>query len=98
MAADDRYLIAPASVANTAYMTIQPGTGVEAIIKNIFCAAAAEIHLYDGANDILLDTSALSGQNVWLNLSIDVTNTVYLRVKNVSGSAQIMSAGGVQTK
>lgn len=96
MAADDRYIISPATVTNTNYMTIQPSAGVECIVKNIISSGAAEVYLYDGTYSVLIDSSA--GAVSWLNWSIDITNAVYIRVKNVSGTDQIMAATGVQTK
>lgn len=96
MAADDRYIVGPTSIANESYLTIQPDSGVEIIIKNIICADSAEVYITDGTNYILID--AATGVNSWLNVSIDITNSVYIKVKNVSGVAQYMCATGVQTK
>jgi hypothetical protein len=96
MAAGDAYRVGPTSVADTAYLTIQPGSGVEAVVHNIDVpvGTAVEVYRYDGTNSILLD----SGSESYSDFHWHVTNTHYLRVKNVSGGAAYLAADGMVTK
>lgn len=96
MAAGDAYQVAPASVADTAYMTLQPSAGVEVVIHNIYApeGKAFSVHVYDGTDDILVCNCVTS----LYNLQLHSTNGSYIRVQNNSGGAIIMSADGMTTK
>ena len=96
MAAGDVYQVAPASVADTAFMTAQPSAGVEVVIHNVYApeGSAYSIHVYDGTDDILVGNFITSA----LNLQLHATNTNYVRVRNDSGAAAIMSLDGFTTK
>lgn len=96
MAVNDTVNIIPTSVANNASLTIQPGAGVEWLIKNLFYGAACEIYLSDGTNTIKIDSDGSAGGR--FGLSILLTNAVYLTIKNVSGGAAYFSYNGVVTK
>jgi hypothetical protein len=87
-----------ASVANGAYMTIQPGSGVEWVIHNLYWSGASvEVSKYDGTNEVKFASDTTFG--ALLNVYIHVTNTDYLRIKNVSGSAAVICGyDGVITK
>ena len=95
MAAGDTYS-GISSIANNAYLDIQPSSGVEAVIHDIYYAGAVEFHFYDGTNDITWDSDSTSGAR--LGLTCHVTNSVRVRVKNTSGSTMLIGYDGIQTK
>ena len=86
------------SVNAAAYLTIQPAAGVEWCVKNILVPAiadtTAELYLYDGSNEILIDASDSS----WVSYSFDINNARYLRVKNTSAAARYLGYTGIVTK
>lgn len=96
MAVGDVYVLAPASVADTAYMTLQPAGSTEVVIHNIYTVEGSKysIHVYDGTDDILVATLYSSA----FNLQLHATNASYVRVQNQSGAAMIMGADGMTTK
>lgn len=98
MAAGDAYIKAPASIANGSFMDLQPGSGVEVVIHDIYVpnGTAYEVYYSDGTNNILYLSMPAGGGS--LNLQAHCSNTYYVRVKNVSGSAAYMSASGMTTK
>lgn len=95
MSAGQKFVVGPTAIANNNYLTIQPVAGVEATIHNIHSSGASELSIYDGTNEIRIDAS--STEIWWSNLTESITNGVYLRVKNVSGSSVLMHASGVVT-
>lgn len=96
MAAGDAYIVAPASISDAAFMDLQPGSGVEVVVHNIYVpeGTAVEVYYYDGTDTI----KHWSGVTSLYNLQFHCTNAVYIRVKNVSGSAAILAADGMTTK
>lgn len=96
MAAGDVYNIAPASVNNAAYMTMQPGASVEVVIHNVLVpeGTAWSLHAYDGTDDILIGRYTTS----LFNMQLHATNGSYYRALNDSGAAAIMSCDGMTTK
>lgn len=84
------------SIASASYLTIQPGAGVEWIIHNLYYPDAVEIYLSDGTNEIKFDFDISAGGR--LGYVFHVTNTHYLRVKNVSGATMYIGYDGVVTK
>lgn len=96
MAAGDVIGVVPTSVANNAYLTLQPGAGVEWVIHNIYYGGAVTISKYDGTNDITVDTDVAAGAR--LNMFLHANNTHYFRIKNVSGGAIFIAYDGIQTK
>lgn len=98
MAAGDAFIKAPASVADAAYMDIQPGAGVEVVIHNIYVptGTAYTVERYDGSNSVIFASMPSGG--AMLNLQSHCTNTYRLRVKNTSGASAYMSADGMVTK
>lgn len=86
------------SVANDAYLTIQPATGEEALVTTVFYGAAMELYLTDGTTSQLILGSDATSDNMQA-LSIAITNTLYLKMKNKSGgAASNMAAIGYYTK
>lgn len=97
MAAGDVY-VNIASVANNAYLTIQPAGSAEAVIHNIYYAGAVEFYRYDGTNNLKFDSDTATATFAREGLFLHVTNGSYARVKNVSGSTMLMGFDGVYTK
>ena len=96
MAARDAYVIAPTSVANTAFLAFQPAAGTEIVLHNVYVPSGQAVELYwsDGTNDILID----SGTESYNAFQFHCTNTVYVRVKNVSGGSIRLGGDGMYTK
>lgn len=96
MAAGDAYIVSPVSTADTAFLDLQPSAGVEVVVHNISVpeGTKVEIYQYDGTDSIKVSTSYGS---LW-NMQLHCTNSVYYRVKNVSGAAAILGADGMTTK
>jgi len=83
------------SVATTAFLAIQPGAGVEWLVHHIFHEAEVEIYWYDGSNDIKI--AAPAGFN-YETMQARVTDSIYLRVKNINGSTKRIGYNAVITK
>lgn len=83
------------SVADNAYLTIQPADGDEWVINNLYYAGAVEIYRYDGTNSILIDSPTAAG--ALLSCNLRCTYGDYVRVKNVSGDAAILGYDGIMT-
>lgn len=81
------------SVANGAYMNIQPGAGAVWQIFNLYFGDDWELYLSDGTNNIMIDSGTDAG--ALQKRSMVVTNTQYLRIKNVSGSSDYFGYDGV---
>jgi hypothetical protein len=98
VAAGDAYIKAPASVASAGFMDLQPGSGVEVVIHDIYVGngVAYEVYYSDGSNNILY--LAMPGGGGALNLQAHCSNTNYVRVKNTSGGSVYMAASGMTTK
>jgi hypothetical protein len=84
------------SVAAGEYLDIRPSTGEEWVIHNIYHASDIQLELYDGTNSLIFDTDA--GAGVYAKYAFHVTNSIRIRVKNTSASAQLIGYDGVQTK
>lgn len=96
MAAGDAYIVSPVSTADTAFLALQPGAGVEVVVHNVTIpeGAKCELYHYDGADSILVATTYGS----LLNMQLHCSNDTYYRVKNMSGAAAILGADGMTTK
>jgi hypothetical protein len=84
------------SIAAGAYLDIQPASGVEAVIHNIYHEGAIDLELYDGTNSLVFDSA--SGKGVFAKYAFHVTNARRIRVKNTEASAKLIGYDGVQTK
>jgi hypothetical protein len=84
------------TVASGAYLDIQPGSGVEWVIHNVYHEHDVEIHRYDGTNDINFVTEKGAGLFSYFNFHCN--NTDRIRVKNLNTSARLIGYDGVQTK
>lgn len=96
MAAGDAYIASPVSTADAAHLDLQPSAGVEVVVHNVYVpeGTAIELYYYDGADTI----KHFSTNTSLYNVQFHCTNSVYIRVKNVSGSAAILAADGMTTK
>jgi hypothetical protein len=96
MAAGDAYIVSPVTVTDTSFLNLQPGAGAEVVIHNITIPEgwAAELYHYNGTDSILV----MSFISSLFNLQLHATNSVYYRVKNVSGASRIYGADGMTTK
>jgi len=84
------------SIAAGAFLAIQPSSGVEWVIHNIYHEHHVELYFYDGTNSLLFDSEA--GGGVHAKYAFHCTNTRYIRVKNTNTSARLIGYDGVQTK
>jgi len=85
------------SIATTATLDAQPGAGVEWVIHNIWFEADVELQRYDGTN--LAAVAQFIGPNFqWFTPAVHVTNTNYVRIKNLNGSSKVICYDGVVTK
>lgn len=87
---------AHSSVAASGYLDIQPGSGVEWVIHNLYYGAAMELYRTDGTNDVKIDSDSTAGCR--MGAVFHVTNSYYLRLKNVSASSAYFGYDGVVTK
>lgn len=97
MASGDAVNSGPTSVAAGAYLTIQPGAGVEWIVHNLKLpdgTISVEIYDYDGTNSILLGTATSS----WLTMNFHLTNAKYMRMKNITAAAVYLAYDGIVVK
>ena len=84
------------SIADDAYLDIQPAASHEAVIHNIYYENDVELYRYDGSNSILFHSE--TGSGVLAMYAFHVTNTDRIRVKNVAGSTKLIGYDGVYTK
>lgn len=89
MAQGDAVIGSITSVAAGAYLDVRPSSGTW-LLKNIEYGGMVEIYLSDGTNSILVDSdgSATGGQMLGMNYLL--SNTQYLRVKNVAATATLV--------
>lgn len=92
----DVYSACGAQVANDAYKTIQPAADHEAAIHNIYFEDDIEIEWYDGTNTVAFDS--VTGKGVYPCYGSHVTNSIYIKVKNVGGEVHSIGFDGVYTK
>ena len=83
-------------VADDGYKDIQPAAGHEAAIHNIYYEDDIELYWYDGTDEVFFD--ACTGQGVYPCYGSHVTNSIYIRVKNVGGESHSIGYDGVYTK
>lgn len=84
-----------ASIANSGYLTIQATSGEEWVIFNIYApvGSATELYMTNGSNDIKIDSDNTGG---WRSFKYLITNTQYLKIKNVSGGAIYIGYDGIR--
>jgi hypothetical protein len=87
-------VISHSSIANSASLTIQPGSaGVEWLITNLYFGGAWELYRTDGSNTIKIDSG--SGVRMLTSIKLKATYTTYFTIKNVSGGTVYMGYDGV---
>ena len=84
------------SIATGSYLTIRPPSGVEWIIHNILVADTADVELYisDGTNE----ERVLSTTGGFLDYHFHATNSIYYKVKNISGTTEYIGYDGIVSK
>lgn len=83
-------------IANGSYLSIQPTGTQEAVIHNIYCEDGSVEHYFtDGSNTIKFDSDTTNGTRE--GMFFHVTNTKYIKVKNVSGGALYFGFDGIYT-
>ena len=97
MAAGDVFWEGPTSIADQGFLDIQPTGAIEWVIHNIYVdeGVAVEIYVFDGTNSIGFDSDAVDGTRLVHNFH--ATNSIRIRVKNVSGGAAFLAADGIET-
>ena len=83
-------------VASGAFFDIKPPTGEEWVIHNIYHSAEAELYFTDGTN--MIKISKHDSEGGWLCYWFHVTETHWLKVKNISTGDAYIGYDGVQTK
>lgn len=98
MAKGDVFQEGPTSIADLAFLDIQPGASIEWVIHNVYVpeGVAVEFEYFDGTNVILFDSDSVDGTRFMVNWH--ATNSVRVRVKNVSGGTIFIAADGIVTK
>jgi hypothetical protein len=96
MAVGDAVLV-HSNVANDNYLTIQPASGDEYIITNIWAAGAIEVYMSDGTNNVLIENTAVEPYS-FNNYKWIASNSYYLKVKNVSGGSVYIGCSGIKIK
>lgn len=84
------------SVASGSYLDIQPGSGVEWVIHNIYHEDSVQLEYYDGTNSLIFDVDY--GMGIWAWYEFHCTNTRRIRVKNLSSASKFIGYDGVVTK
>ena len=86
------------NVADDGFLNVQPSAGIEWIVHNLFIpdgiAGGVEVYSYDGSSSILIGTYTTSQ----IMVNFHCSNTFYLRMKNVSGSAADLGYDGIVVK
>jgi len=85
-----------ASTAASAFLDMQPASGVEWVIHNISYEGDIELYFYDGTNSIKVDSDLGAGS--MRREALHCTNSKYYRVKNIAATAKLLGYDGVQTK
>ena len=83
--------------ATTGVLDIRPSAGQEWVIHNIYWSqGTVELYKTDGTNSIKFDSDTSSGGRI--GTVFHVTNSLWIQVKNLAGTATIIGYDGVQTK
>ena len=77
-------------------LNIQPDTGVEWEIHNIYAGATCSLSITDGSTSLQIGT--LSSSSPVEKAKYEITNSVYLQLENTVGSTTLVSYMGVVVK
>ena len=83
------------SVADASSLTIQPASGIEWVVHNIYHGGSVTVEKTDGTNNVTLaspDSDGALSKYAW-----HVTNSEYVVVTNTSGGSVIIGYDGVVT-
>ena len=86
------------SIATTAALTIQPASGEEWQITNIYHEAEITIKVCDGTNELPFETTVADGKGALLKYAFNLTNTHYLKVYNDNAASKLIGYDGRRTK
>lgn len=84
------------SLADNAFLLLQPPSTEEWTIHNLHWNGSIELYFTDGSNDILDGSSLTSGAR--LNNYLNCRNNLYYKLKNISGDTLLVGYDGVATK
>lgn len=84
-------------VATGAYLDIQPSTGVEWVIHNIYHEADVELYYHDTENSYNLLFATDTAGGVFADFFFHCTNEHRIRVKNTNASSKLIAYDGVIT-
>jgi hypothetical protein len=84
------------SIEAAAFLDIHPALKREWVVNNIFFNSSVELYWSDGVNNLLCDCYLGFGRWSWE--VIHLTNSIYLRVKNVSNTATLVGYSGIILK
>lgn len=89
--------ISTLAAGTTNVYTIQPPTGEEWVIHNLYYSAGMEMSMTNGTLILPFDTDGSAGAR--LGAMFHLTNGYYMTIRNTSASASvIVSYDGIQTK
>lgn len=95
MAVSDIALVAKTSIAAGAYLTIQPSIDTEWAVTHIVYTGAVEFYISDSSGDDKFDSDASLGFRAF-SPAYPVSNTDYLKVKNVTaGTIKVLAKGWI---
>lgn len=84
------------SIANDSYQTLQPTGTQELLIHNLYYDGAVEIYISDGTHRVKFDNDATYGARN--GQYYKCTATIFIEVKNKSGSSMYIGADGYYTR
>lgn len=82
------------SISPGSSMTIQPGSGIQWTIHNIFHEDAIEIYICSTTYPNGFKFEAETGFGVFAYYVFEITGIVYLKVKNVAGTSKLIGYSG----
>ena len=85
------------SIAAGVSKIIQPASGIEWIIHNVYHEGAANIYITDDGGVTLLFASS-GGKGSWSATFFHLRNNHYLKVMNTESSAKLISYDGIVSK
>lgn len=86
------------SISTTEALTIQPASGEEWQINNIYHEAEITIKVCDGTNELPFETTVADAQGGLLKYAFNLTNTHYLKIYNDNAASKLIGYDGRRTK